>query len=161
VCGAGIKQARGWTWLDWHGFAGDHDGCTDRFICPICQPKEGEIMGLVWVGKRYYTPESFTKEAVSMGVSKRIAATPKKLVLGKTRVLVAHPEACISEQIPTPITGEVVRTPGIFFSFVAQRIEKIVAKSELEDEEAMEQLRKRGITPIVEEQETLEEKKNE
>jgi hypothetical protein len=36
----------------------------------------------MWVGSQYYTPESFIKEAQTMGVSKRIAKIPKDL---KTR----------------------------------------------------------------------------
>ena len=157
TCGAGVKQARGWTWLNWYDFAGRHDGCRDTYPCPLCDPTPGERYGLLWVGKKYYTPEEFVQEAVTMGVSKRIAAIPKGLKLGETRVLFAHPEACVSDQIPAPIKGEQIRTPGVFFSFVPQRVEKIVTREQSEDSDAMTALTKRGITPVVIEQTKIEE----
>jgi hypothetical protein len=110
VCGQGIKQGRGFTELDWAAFAGDHNTlvegqipsalivgpvwCKDKFKCPLCQPVRGEIMYLMWVGRKFYTPEEFSAEAARMGVSKRIAFIPDGLVLGETRVLLAHPDAC-------------------------------------------------------------------
>jgi len=148
VCGAGVKQARGWTWLNWHDFAGRHEGCRDTYPCPICDPTPGERYGLLWVGKKYYTPEEFVTEAVTMGVSKRIAAIPKGLKLGETRVLFAHPEAVPYVQVPAAIDGP-TRGPGVFFSFVPQRIEQLVTHGQYANEDAMKKLLKRGITPIV------------
>jgi hypothetical protein len=153
VCGAGVKQARGWTWLDWSEFAGRHDNCRDNYPCPLCDPIPGEKYGLLWVGKKYYTPEAFVEEAITMGVSKRIAAIPKQLKLGETRVLFAHSEAIIV----TVHGEEVKRGPGIFFSFVPQRVEKIVTQDQYADEDAMAKLSKRGITPVVIEQTAIEE----
>jgi rubrerythrin len=106
VCGQGIEQGRGFTKLDWAALAGDHEAevsipasldetvCKDNFKCPLCQPVRGEIMYLMWVGRKFYTPEEFSAEAARMGVSKRIAFIPDGLVLGETRVLLAHPDAC-------------------------------------------------------------------
>lgn len=166
VCGAGVKQSRGFTWLNWFKFAGKHEGCKDKFLCPLCDPKEGDIFGLMWVGKKYYTPESFVEEAIKMGVSKRIAQIPNKLKLGRTRILVAHPEAVtnICPRYNNPVAMNTCDTcnwredclvknkpaaPGIFYSFIAQRVEKIITKEQSEDEETIEKLKKRGITPVV------------
>jgi len=167
VCGAGVKQSRGFTWLDWFEFAGKHEGCKDKYLCPLCDPKEGDIFGLIWVGKKFYTPESFIEEAIKMGVSKRIAQIPKKLELGKTRILVAHPDAVtnICPRYETPVNKKdcylcdwevcpeeyKFKKPGIFYSFVAQRVEMIITKEQSEDEEHIEQLKKRGITPVIHE----------
>ena len=170
VCGAGVKQSRGFTWLNWFEFAGKHEGCRDKYLCPLCDPKEGDIFGLLWVGKKFYTPESFIQEAIKMGVSKRIAQIPNKLELGKTRILVAHPEAVTNfcPRYNKPVAMITVNTcdtcnldecevknkstaPGIFYSFIAQRVEKIISKEQSEDEETIEKLKKRGITPVIHE----------
>jgi len=169
VCGEGVKQSRGFTWLNWFEFAGKHEGCRDKYLCPLCDPKEGDIFGLLWVGKKFYTPESFIQEAIKMGVSKRIAQIPNKLELGKTRILVAHPEAVtnICPRYNNPVNRytchlcgrnldfvacQVIdkpKSPGIIYSFIAQRVEKIITKEQSEDEETIEKLKKRGITPVV------------
>lgn len=219
VCGQGIKQSRGITEIDWCGLVGgDHDHCIDKFICPLCRPMKGEMMQLMWVGRKYYTPETFIKEAIKMGVSKRIAAVPQGIVLGETRVLLAHPDAaqivtwiwkcdvCGDEfAIPElPIDDDLVRwksealdsvrvflqdggvlydpvwyrtteqlsrhaakhrkkdeqfsmiemegkltVPGIFYSFVPQRVEQVVTEEQAQDEDFIQKLRARGITPVV------------
>jgi len=174
VCGAGVKQSRGFTWLNWFEFAGKHEDCKDKYLCTLCNPKEGDILGLLWVGKKFYTPESFVQEAIAMGVSKRIAQIPNKLELGKTRILVAHPDAVpnICPRYNNPVSwynnppgnmgscdtcswGEDCKVknkptaPGIFYSFIAQRVEQIITKEQSEDEENIEKLKKRGITPVV------------
>ena len=165
VCGAGVKQSRGFTWLNWFEFAGKHEDCKDKYLCPLCSPKEGDVFGLMWVGKRHYTPESFIQEAIEMGVSKRIAQIPKNLELGKTRILVAHPDAVtnICPRYKKPVNKGAcylcdwggcpeenkLKNPGIFYSFIAQRVEQIITKEQSEDEEYIEKLKKRGITPVV------------
>lgn len=166
VCGAGVKQSRGFTWLNWFEFAGKHEGCKDKFLCPLCNPKEGDIFGLLWVGKRYYTTESFVQEAIAMGISKRIAQIPNKLELGKTRILIAHPDAVtnICPRYNNPVGMNTcdacswseeceVKTnptaPGIFYSFVAQRVEMMITKGQSEDKEYIEKLKKRGIKPVI------------
>jgi len=105
--------------------------------------------GLLWIGEKYYTPQSFMKEALVLGVSKRIAAIPRNLELGLTWVLLAHPKA-VNRMKPAKTNDEVlfeiVQAPGIFTAFIPQRIEKIVPDTITEEE--VERLRKRGITPV-------------
>jgi hypothetical protein len=48
---------------------------------------------LLWIGRGHYSPDAFLKESRELGVSRRIAALPKGLVLGETWVLLAHLDA--------------------------------------------------------------------
>ncbi len=49
---------------------------------------------MLWIGGQFYpTPADFNREANSVGVSRRITATPKDLVVGETWVYLAHREA--------------------------------------------------------------------
>lgn len=184
VCGQGIKHALGFTWMEWQKFAMNHSvkvveeipntkllsspyevpcKCpsgliTDPEPCPICFPKEGKY-GLLWVGKKFYTPGKFIKEALEMGVSKRIAAIPKELKIGETWILLAHVEGTEKEvpiEFPAdkvldpkePIT-EKKKVPAIFYAFRPTKIEKIVTETQSKDTEEMEKLTKRGITPVI------------
>lgn len=161
TCKAGIHQSRGWTWINIHGLVGGpHKDCKDKFPCPLCTETEqmGEV-GLLWIGERFYrTPGEFMAEGAGMGISRRIAAIPRGFKVGQTWVLLAHrktgcqncagsgwdgdtKEACV----PCKGNGHI---PGIFYVFRPTRLEKIVKQSDYEDAEAMDSLRKRGITPV-------------
>ena len=136
VCGAGIKFHRGFQWLNWHRYAGEHSECKCDEYCYICHPKQGEMYGLMWVGERFYTPHSFILEAEKMGVSKLVAAIPKGLEIGRTKILLAHRRAWMDKE------------PGIFYAFVVKRIEVLVKEEDL-DKDWVERLRKRGVTVIT------------
>jgi hypothetical protein len=115
----------------------------------------GEEIALMWVGKRFYpTSASFTKEALQLGVSKRIASIPKKLVLGESWVYLAHPEGatrmvsgddCTCEERSFIEHAEF--RPAVVFVFRPTRIEMPMPKSTTEDK--LKSLEKRGITPIL------------
>lgn len=158
ICGQGIKFSRGFTWVSGE-LLGDHEGCTEEFKsqCPVCSPLDKGKLGLMFVGSRFYTPESFVKEAAEMGVCKRIISVPKGLVLGETWVLLAHPKAGTKKVERTK--EEVILdarqglhklepAPAIFYAFKPRRIEKLIKQSEAIPKE-LEKLQKRGITPIV------------
>lgn len=49
-------------------------------------------VALMWVGAKHYSPSSFTAEALTMGVSKRVSSIPKDLRPGDP-VALAHPSA--------------------------------------------------------------------
>ena len=143
-CGEGIKFSRGWTWIQpTRLFKGNHSAnefCECDPQCPACYCEthfglEGKA-GLLWVGEKFYTISSFTEESVRLGVSKRIATVPHGFEIGKTWVFLAHKKAINDE------------TPGIFMVFRPHAIEKIVTISESCDAEKMENLKKRGITPV-------------
>ena len=158
VCGAGVKFTRGWTWLDWEKYAGGHSGgellaasdCKCAVVCPVCSPRiQPQPYGLLWVGEANYTPLSFIQEALTMGVSRRIAAVPKNLKLGETWVLFAHKHV-VRKIVPDEETGEPVdiHVPGVFYAFRPQSLELLVWQSEAKPE-YLEDLAKRNITPII------------
>jgi len=179
-CGGGIKPSRGWTWINPRGLFDVHyvavpdptkerlrkalaeiapgyivknpvEYCPDcKHGCFLCLPPSGNE-GLLWIGDKFYSPDGFLKEAIALGVSRRIAAVPRGFELGKTIVYVAHRKAIkkvgfavFGEDIPEP---EFV--PGIFAAFRPTAIEKIVTETEARDEIEMKRLQKQGITPVV------------
>jgi len=170
VCGSGVKFSRGFQWLDWKRYAGGHQGeetehlisariqCRCFVVCPVCAPVyQPQPYGLLWVGESFYTPQSFIQEAIQMGVSKRIAAIPKNLKLGKTWVLFAHKHI-----IEPPDTGEQLedliaqgqagmkneKLPGVFYAFRPQSVELLIWKSQATPDYIAE-LEKKNITPII------------
>jgi len=165
VCGAGIKFTRGWTWLDWLKYAGNHEGCHEAVpaitsgvlntgnLCPVCFPETyPQPYGLLWVGESFYTPETFIQEAIQMGVSKRIAAIPRNLKLGETWVLFAHKKAVTKVSTypnpELPALPDTVEYPGIFYAFRPQVLELLIWESEATEDKLVE-LEHRGIKPIV------------
>jgi hypothetical protein len=106
-CGQGTKFSRGFTWIEpakmfgpnakprcepFDGFVGKHNHAA----CFLCNPPDGEH-GLMWVGEKFYTPASFLNEAVSRGISKRIASVPRDFKLGETVIYLAHKKAIPTE----------------------------------------------------------------
>ena len=183
VCGQGIKVSRGFTQINPFRLFGNHDGggailpgegyvqgvavCKDNFRpCFLCDPQdEPAYIMLVGAGS-YKTPQDFVKEALAMGISKRIPFIPKGLELGKTVVYLAHPKACevresavlqqamaIMEEARTMKprlleTDKVTKALGIFCAFIPKKVEKLIWKSKATPEE-LESLEKRGITPVI------------
>ena len=148
TCGGGIKQSRGWTWIEpVELFAGTD--CRLEGRCSQCPGTDFSLMGrcgLLWIGKSFYpTVEHFLQESSTMGICRRISAIPRGFVLGETWVFLAHPEAMtvIDEE------GEQRKAAGIFRIFKPIRIEKIVTETMAKDEEEMEALRQRDITPVI------------
>lgn len=155
-CHAGIKQSRGWTWVDVALLVGGiHPDCKDDFPCPLCMatPEMGKA-GLLWIGEKFYpTPRVFEVEAAAIGISRRIAAVPRNFKVGETWILLAHPLAVETwEKNPTPdlplITGmRAVYKPGIFHVWKPTAIERICKESE-RNSAMVADLRERGITPV-------------
>lgn len=144
-CGGGIKQARGWTWVQpFKLFEGTHKPCSCFGICPVCYPLQffGETgkAGLLWIGEQHYpTVSEFVQEGLTQGISRRINSIPRQFEIGKTWVLLAHPKAVrrmsTKDEIRKNglfINGETVEKPGIFAVFRPRRIERIVKQSEYE-----------------------------
>lgn len=148
-CGAGVKPARGWTWIDPVKLFGEHMGCRDTLPCPICQPafffgektlvngktlETAKRAGLLWIGDQFYSPTEFLSEAAMLGVSRRISAVPRGFKVGETWVFLAHSKAChrwdINKVDPHGQIGELEEYPGIFCVFKPKRIELIVNQSE-------------------------------
>lgn len=148
-CHAGIKPARGWTWVDYELI---REAPCSIEGCKGCYPFDGSVQrfGLLWIGEKFYpTPESFKKECAAMGISRRISAIPKDFKLGETWVLVAHRKAIRYDTIewagPEPV-DETKWTSGIFQAFKPTAIEYVVKEGDTE--EKLEFLEKRGITLV-------------
>ena len=115
----------------------------DCVNCTVCNPPDEDNHGLMFVGKKFYTAESFTKEAMKLGISKRIANIPENFKLGKTVVYLAM------QDIEFKIEGGSVFYNAIFMSFKPKRIEKIITETQAKNEEFMKELKEKGITPVV------------
>ena len=144
TCSHGIKQTRGWTWVDTAALVGGvHPQCEDTFACPLCMaPQDLGRSGLLWIGEKFYkSPQDFDREAAALGVSRRIHAIPRGFKVGDTWILFAHPKAIetfvdadvdqgnVGEFPVTAIEERRVWKPGIFKVWLAQRIEKILPES--------------------------------
>jgi len=158
TCGHGIKQTRGFTWVDAAALVGGvHPNCQDDFACPLCMaPHELGRCGLLWIGEKFYkSPAEFDREAVALGVSRRIAAIPRGFKVGETWILFAHSKAVETFEPLREEDGALALeqgttrkfTPGIFKVWRPERIEKILPESRRGSAEAAE-LREKGITPV-------------
>jgi hypothetical protein len=149
-CGAGIKPARSWTWINCEEFLVNGDCKYEYSVenilqspCPMKKPQELGQAGLLWIGEAFYkTPEEFLSEAKEQGISRRISTVPKGFEPGKTWVLLAHRKACVAD-----VDGEQDFGPGIFSVFKPSAIEYVTTGNETEDD--LERLAKRGLTPVV------------
>ena len=155
-CGHGIKFSRGIQWLAGDFFAGEYGkwDCVEKINCSCCpfRPTK-EKKALMWVGESFYkTPQDFKREAHAIGISKRIVSIPKDLILGETWILLAHNKAVERKSDPPIDATEdwiptVKMTPGIFYAFQPQKIEKIYAQGTVTEEE-LKRCKERGITPV-------------
>lgn len=150
VCGGGIRQARGWTWIEPYRLFGYHEpACTCPPPCPICGPPR-ERAGLLWVGKRQYPRQKFLQEAVSMGISRRIGAVPRGFESGRTVVYLAHPDA-----IPPghPALGghgdkDDEKPKAAIIAAFRPWLERIFADTD-QDSEAVKKAIEQGIRPVL------------
>ena len=173
TCSHGIKQTRGWTWIDVAKLVGgNHPECQDGYPCPLCShPETMGKAGLLWIGETFYkTPQDFAREGYEMGFSRRIKAIPRGFVVGETWVLLAHPKAVPTKEIDNdaaekfmaenPLlvsqmtTHELIEKfsmrlhkPGVFHVWMPTRVEKLVLESQRGTPE-IEALSRQGITPI-------------
>lgn len=133
-CSAGIKPARGWTWISPQQLFGvltkpcaarAEGGRFKKTSCGLC-PLGGALPegrhGLLWVGEAFYaTPHEFTREAARLGISRKLAALPRGFQLGETFVYLAHRHAVIRE---TP-TGPVA-SAGVFQVFKPTGVDIVI-----------------------------------
>lgn len=149
ACGAGVKPARGWTWISPFRLLADHrPGCTCSSVihCPVCRPESAGLRaGLLWIGGAFYrTADAFLTEAREQGISRRVARLPRGFVVGGTWVYLAHRHAC------TPPGCDAVpewQRPGIIAAFLPLRVEQLVWRSDATDERVAT-LAKQGITAV-------------
>jgi hypothetical protein len=185
TCKGGIKQTRGWTWVDAGALLANAAACrVDESMryqleyeqCTHCPASRNNLeklthAGLVWVGGSFYPEaEDFMREARAMGVSRRIPAIPRGFRLGETWLLIGHPKAVSLSPTDPRVTDEereelrlanvklaeagepqryAIARKGIITMFKPTAIEKIVTQTQSTDAAAMEELAKKGITPVI------------
>lgn len=144
TCNAGIKPARGWTWVNLDPWISDPCRVEERRgYCYLSEPV-GKV-GLIWVGEKFYpTPADFVREAVDMGVSRRVTAIPKDFKLGETIVVLAHRKAIPDFENYDPENPK--WKAAIFYCLKPTALEYIVKGDETDEE--IEALEKRGLTPV-------------
>lgn len=156
-CGQGIKQSRGFTWIDAKIFSAGE--CRDLSIdavlsrissllpatCPV--PRLTGKLGLLWIGEKYYNrPSDFTREALAIGISKRIAQVPRDLDLNKTWICLAHPKAVARIEDLDTCNSALHFFPGIITIFQPTAIEYVVKGNETPQD--LERLEGRGFTLV-------------
>lgn len=120
----------------------DEHPCHKR-NCYVCFPPEQA--GLMWVG-REYTPNQFIEESFAIGTSKRVPRIPKNLKVGDKLFLVhndALPEVD-DKGIPN------LERAGVFFATTVTDFHQIVSEKQAQDEEFIDGIVKRGLTPVLE-----------
>jgi hypothetical protein len=156
VCGEGIHRSRSIRYVIPDKLLPKvKEKCKNR-RCPICEPSP-DLAGLMWVGDQYYTAAQFIEEALSMGISKRIAVKPEKLKVGDL-VYFVHPHAirignAVFDESEAPRRGVKHSTtkPGIFLAAHLTAYHKIIDEKEATDEKFVQSLEDQGITPVIEE----------
>lgn len=156
ICGQGIKVGRAFTQINPLKAFGEHENCQDQVRpCIMCQPKD-TVAFIMLVGEKFYSPQYFATEAMSMGVCKRIPFIPKELKLNETPIYLAHRKACIvNGNGETDRRGNIKLTDfatGIFAAFIPTKIEKLFWEKDLEGkkgEKLLKKLEKQGITPVA------------
>lgn len=170
-CDAGVKFSRGWTWINLAKFV-EKIPCNLPAAkcagCPLAGPDCGamgpaniERAGLLWIGEKFYTMDSFTEEAAKLGVSRRIHTLPRDFKVGETWVALAHISA-VAKDCPDcgwgagkcklnadeceTCNGEQFMAPGIFHLFKPTSVEYVVTGQESEQE--IDAMIARGITPV-------------
>ena len=162
TCHQGIKQARGWTWIDVPALVKDIPCKAAKALCALCPLSTPETIGkagLLWVGEKFYkTPEAFNDESNKLGISRRIKAIPRGFKVGETWVLLAHSKG-LTKQCPTcndenfldcqDCGGKTVITvPAVFRIFKPEAVEKLITESQATPEE-LKKLEKDDIRPVV------------
>lgn len=142
-CSAGIKPARGFTWIHSKLFEDKKCGGVDNPTCFSCPMNLYDMrLGLMWCGEKFYpTPEHFMREGAAMGVSKRISQIPKDFIVGETWIALAHRKAIMVAE-----GDEITYQAGIFQAFKPSRIEYVVRGDETEEE--LDAKEKRGFTLV-------------
>lgn len=176
TCGHGIKHTRGFNWITPEYLFAHAKPCiappnsafedeTHRHdACPVCRPSRlksddpPDRSGLIWIGQQHYSPGEWMQEALDMGVSRRVPAFPRGLVIGKTRIFAAHKhglnmQSKLIDGAPETAKGDATK-PAVIHSFIAKRVEVIVTESLLKREKEgqekwLTKLLKKGATPVT------------
>jgi len=151
-CGERIQQVRGFQWVTRDYALKGARPCNlndehKHSACVVCNPSimSQEKYGLIWVGEAFYpTMDDWAKEAMKLGVSKRVSAIPKGVEIGVTWVLVGHPKGMT---YLTSKDKDNLFAPAICSAFRVKRIELIVTPS-MKVQKWVKDLVKKGVTLV-------------
>lgn len=144
TCGQGVKFSRGFTWIN-----------SDLFLTTFCTDQKNvgcpadwinEKLGLLWVGEKYYTVDSFTRESNAIGISKRIASVPNDFVVGETWIALAHIKAVVKFVVGESGKMQAKFAPGVFMFFRPTAVEYVIAPGDTDAK--LDALEKRGFTLV-------------
>ncbi len=134
------------------GKAPREDLCVDDLNCRVCYPNQRDDVFkdyLIWVGREYYTDESFNHEARTQGISRRIPYIPQELVMGHSVIYLAM-RGNINTRAGVDRDGRPVKKNGIFMAYIPQRLDLLVWQSDADDDPAyIDELASRGITAVI------------
>jgi hypothetical protein len=81
---------------------------------------------LLFVGEQSYpSPHDFRREAIMMGISRRLPAIPNGLEIGTTVIYLAHRKAVLTGLAP-PYGDRFEASAGVFMVFQPTRIDLVV-----------------------------------
>src|SRR5215468_1900417 len=64
TCGTGVKQSRGWTWIDARPWLQGPCKWPNQHCIAADPTQLGERVGLLWIGEKFYpTTQHFQREA--------------------------------------------------------------------------------------------------
>lgn len=152
-CGETLRPNRGIQPVNMMELVGLHDeeACNDPDACRVCIPLDTALTHckdfIIWVGREYYTEESFNVEAHSMGISRKIPHIPEGLIVGESCIYLAM-RGNINTRAGDDRDGRPIKKNGIFSAYVPQRLELLIWESEATDE-FLVSLAERNITPAI------------
>lgn len=150
-CGYIPQKVRGFTWINTSYLKGLQYTCRSK-ICLACGLKkifEEKKVALDWIGKRAYpTTNSFSKEADSRGISRRLPAKigkDGKLNIGLSGFNVGTHWIALAHENAIRIEGTKVieQGPGIIRIYKPEKIEYVVKDNDTPDK--LENLASQGI----------------
>lgn len=110
-----------------------HLECRDKESCLLCYPKEFALLD--WVGQKFYSMESFNKEAAKMGVSRKLATQhgelPAGFKVGETPIYFAMKGIIDEVRGQNIISGKIHKKDGVFMAFVPTRLEYMIYEEEI------------------------------
>lgn len=160
-CGAGIKPARGWTWVKPEAILDSpfceiaefreqskerfpfSDRCPARFLAHGFDPAtglklEGKV-GLLWIGAEHYAlPSLFVHEARTMGISRRLTQIPRDFTVDRDWILLGHRKAAGSPP---------EYHPGIFMLWKPKELQYVLKPTDTAED--VRRMLRRGIRPVI------------
>lgn len=138
-CGRPMKFNRTATQIKPLALLGEHDceaedcDCAKK-PCFVCHPSD-EYAYIMWVGRKFYTTESFIEEAFTMGISKRVSGVPKRIKPGTKFYFMMKNCVTVIEN------GKKYQKDGLFFASQITRIERCVAVGNADNPDIVQEMK--------------------